>query len=414
MKKNYLLKKQLWVVQILLFGFSSAFSQMTIQGKVTSNADGETMPGVSIIVKGTSQGTITDIDGQYTINASSGQTLIFSFLGFKTVEKVVDNQTTIDVSLVEDATKLDEVVVVGYGTARRSDLTGALTSISAKDFDKQPLNNVSQALQGRAAGVQVTQTSGAPGGGFKIRIRGANSITGGNEPLYVVDGQFVDISAVNVNDIASMEVLKDASATAIYGTRGANGVVLITTKSGSKGKAKITIDAFSGYADVTQKLPLMNAYDFALGVNFAEGRNPNDPNLPFSQAYSQAELDALRANGGEDWQKRLFQTARFNNAQIAASGGNESTDYYISGNFYETTGTVLDQYFRRLNLRANFNTKLSQKVKVGLNFNVRNEVLEGERADLAVGLSFDPTTPAFDKDGNYNFNSLKKCSYFTS
>nr|HMP29710.1 SusC/RagA family TonB-linked outer membrane protein [Saprospiraceae bacterium] len=315
--------------------------------------------------------------------------------------------TRIDVSLGEDTEKIEEVIVVGYGTARRSDLTGALTSVTAKDFDKQPLNNVSQALQGRAAGVQVTQTSGAPGGGFKIRIRGANSITGGNEPLYVVDGQFVDISAVNVNDIASMEVLKDASATAIYGTRGANGVVLITTKKGSSGKAKITVDAFSGFAEVTQKLPLMSAYDFALGVNFAENRNPNDPNLPFSQAFSQAELDALRINGGEDWQKRLFQRGQFNNALISASGGTESVDYYISGNLYETTGTVVDQKFRRINLRANFNAKLSEKIKVGLNFNLGNEVLNGERADLGVGLSFDPTTPALDANGNYNFNSLK-------
>jgi TonB-linked SusC/RagA family outer membrane protein len=407
MNKNKLLKIQITFACVLFFGVISVFGQMTIRGKVTSGSDGETIPGVNIIIKGTSTGTTTDIDGLYSISASSADVLVFSFLGFQTIEQLVGNRTTIDISFAEDAAKLDEVVVVGYGTVRRSDLTGALTSVSSKDFDKQPLNNVSQALQGRAAGVQVTQTSGAPGGGFKIRIRGSNSITGGNEPLYVVDGQFVDISAVNVNDIASMEVLKDASSTAIYGTRGANGVVLITTKKGSSGKAKISIDAFTGYSNVTQQLPLMSAYDFALGVNFAEGKNANDPNLPFSQGYSQAELDALRINGGEDWQKRLFQTGKFNNAQISASGGNESLDYYISGNLYETTGTVLDQNFRRLNLRANFNAKLSSKAKVGLNFNLGNEVLIGERADLGVGLSFDPTTPAFASNGVYNFNSLK-------
>jgi TonB-linked SusC/RagA family outer membrane protein len=376
---------------------------INVKGQVTDEK-GSPLPGVSVIKKGTTSGTLTDVNGNFSLmNLGENETLVFSFVGMKSQEVAVNGRKNIIVVLQTESISMDELVVIGYGTAKRSDLTGALVSISSKDFEKQPLNNVAQALQGRAAGVQVTQTSGAPGGGFKIRIRGANSITGGNEPLYVVDGQFVDISAVNINDIASMEVLKDASATAIYGTRGANGVVLITTKKGTKGVTKISADLFTGFSNVTQKLDLMSAAEFAEGVDFAEGVNPNVAN-PF---YTTAEIEALRISGGEDWQKLLFQTAYTNNAQLSASGGSESLDYYISGNLYQTTGTVVDQKFRRLNLRSNFNGKLTEKVKIGINYNMGREELNGVRADLGAGLSFDPTTPAFKADGTYNFNSIK-------
>ncbi|WP_298484715.1 TonB-dependent receptor [uncultured Maribacter sp.] len=381
--------------------------QQQISGTITSSEDGFVIPGVNIIVKGTANGTASDFDGNYQINASSGDILVFSYIGYKTIEKTVTSITNLNVVMEPDAEQLDDVVVIGYGSVKKSDVTGALTSVSSKDFDKQPLNDVSQALQGRASGVQVTQTSGAPGGSFKIRIRGANSITGSNEPLYVVDGQFVDISTVNVNDIQSMEVLKDASSTAIYGTRGANGVVLITTKKGRIGKAKINVDLFTGTSTVTQKLDLLSPVEFAEGVNFSEGRDPNDPNNPF---YTTAEIDALRLSGGEDWQKRLFKTAFFNNAQISASGGTKDVDYYISGNLYETEGTVVDQKYKRLNLRTNFNANLNEKLKVGVNFNIGRVESKGNRADLGVGLAFDPTTTAFNEDGEYNFNSTKQVS----
>jgi TonB-linked SusC/RagA family outer membrane protein len=381
----------------------SSVKAVDVKGQVTDE-QGNPLPGVSVTRKGTTSGTLTDVNGNFMIkNLDVNETLVFSFIGMETQEVTLNGRKNIVVILKTQTINMDELVVVGYGTTKRSDLTGAITTVSSKDFEKQPLNNVAQALQGRASGVQVTQTSGAPGGGFKIRIRGANSITGGNEPLYVVDGQFLDISSVNINDVASMEVLKDASATAIYGTRGANGVVLITTKKGIKGTPKISADLFTGFSNVTQKLDLMSAAEFAEGVDFAEGVNPNVPN----NFYATAEIEALRINGGEDWQKLLFQTAYTNNAQLSASGGNENLDYYISGNLYQTTGTVIDQKFKRLNLRSNFDAKLTDKVKVGVNFNLGREELNGVRADLGVGLSFDPTTPAFNASGNYNFKSLK-------
>jgi len=397
MKQINSLFKQIAFVGILLFGIVGMSGQSIIKGTVTSTTDGEPIPGVNVILKGTSNGVATDFDGNYTISASPNDVLVFSFLGFKTQEQAVGDQTTIDVVLEEDAAKLDEVVVVGYGTAKRSDVTGALTSVSSRDFEKQPLNDVSQALQGRAAGVQVTQNSGAPDGGYKIRIRGANSITGGNEPLYVVDGQFADINTINVNDIQTMEVLKDASSTAIYGTRGANGVILITTKKGRSGKPKFSVDVFTGISNVTQKLDLMSAAEFAEGVNYSDG----------TEVFTAQEIADLRTNGGEDWQKRMFQTAYFNNVQLSASGGSDAMDYYISGNYYDAGGTVVDhQKFKRLNLRTNLNAKLSEKIKIGLNFNVGQEKRTGDRANLGVGLAFDPTTFAFDENGNYNFNSV--------
>ncbi|WP_242083268.1 SusC/RagA family TonB-linked outer membrane protein [Aestuariivivens sediminis] len=398
MKQLNALLKQVAFSGIMLFAVFAMYGQNTIQGTVTTAVDGEPIPGVNVIIKGTTQGTATDFDGNFTISASPDDVLVISSLGYKTQEQSVGNQTTINIVLEEDAAALDEVVVVGYGTARRSDLTGALTSVSSSDFDKQPLGAVSQALQGRAAGVQVNQTSGAPGENFKIRIRGANSITGSNEPLYVIDGQFSDISTINVNDIKSMEVLKDASSTAIYGTRGANGVILITTKTGRAGKPKFDVNVFTTISNITQKLDLMNAAEFAEGVNFSDGM----------EVFTAQEIADLRANGGEDWQERLFQTAYFNNVQISASGGSEAVDYYISGLYQDATGTVVDdQKVKRLNLRSNFNAKLSEKIKVGLNFNVGQEKFTGIRADLGVGLSFDPTTPAFDENGDYNYNSIK-------
>lgn len=382
---------------ILAFmGFQAVSAQKSIKGTVFDES-GAGIPGANVIVKGTKNGTSTDFDGNFNISVSSGDVLEVSFLGYVTQTVTIAEQTSVTIILIEDTAKLDEVVVIGYGTAKKSDLTGALTSVTSKDFEKQPLNDVSQALQGRAAGVQVTQTSGAPGGAFKIRIRGASSITGGNDPLYVVDGQFVDISTINVNDIASMEVLKDASSTAIYGTRGANGVVLITTKKGRPGKAKINVDLFTGFSNVTQKLDLMSAAEFAEGVNFSDG----------TEVFTAQEIADLSANGGEDWQDLMFQTGYFNNVQLSASGGSEDLDYYLSGNYYDASGSVIDQNFRRLNLRSNLNARLSEKVKVGLNFNVGQQKGTGVRADLGVGLSFDPTTPAFDENGDYNFNSIK-------
>jgi TonB-linked SusC/RagA family outer membrane protein len=296
--------------------------------------------------------------------------------------------------MVEDVSKLDEVIITGYGSqVKKSDLTGSVASVSAADFENQPLIRVDQALQARAAGVAVTQTSGAPGAGYKIRIRGANSITGNNNPLYVVDGLVVgNINNLNANDISSMEVLKDASATAIYGNRGANGVVLITTKSGSKGKAKIQIDSFVGTSDVFQRIPVMTPAQFAAGVNLRDG----------VATFSQAQISALEAGGGVNWQDHFFRSAPFSNIVISASGGSDDVDYYVSANSYKADATIINQDYSRLNLRANINAQLSEKLKVGVNNFISRSQNNGARVNLATGIAWDMSTPPRDAEGNYN------------
>lgn len=371
-------------------------AQQNVLGKVT-DTEGLPLIGVNILEVGTSNGTSTDFDGNFRISVNPNARLSFSYTGYEPQTVAVNGQQEINLTMTAGAL-LDEIVVVGYGTQRKSDLTGSLASVSAKDFELQPITRVDQALQGRAAGVEVTQTSGMPGAGFKIRIRGANSISGSNSPLYVVDGLVVgDINSINVNDIASMEVLKDASATAIYGSRGANGVVLITTKSGAKGPAKIEFEAFSGFSNVFQELNFMTPAEFAEGVNFAEGQ----------EFYSAQEIAELERGGGENWEDRFFRTGGFRNAQLSLSGGSDVVNYYVSGNYYNAEGTIIDQEYQRFTVRTNLSAALTDKLKMGINAFLSRDKNSGARANLATGLTWDPTTPAFDADGNYNFTPLK-------
>ncbi|WP_281989574.1 SusC/RagA family TonB-linked outer membrane protein [Aquimarina aggregata] len=394
--KKMVHKKEILCILLYLISWLS-FSQNTVTG-IVSDSNG-LLPGVNVLVKGTSNGTQTNFDGIYTLNnVDEKAVLIFSYIGFKSKEIVAGGQTRINVILEEDTQSLEQVIVVGYGTASKSDLTGSLSSVSSKDFEEQPITRIDEALLGRAAGVQVTQTSGAPGGNFKIRIRGANSISGSNEPLYVVDGIIVgSISAINVNDISSMEILKDASATAIYGSRGANGVVLITTKKGRDGPAKIEVEIFSGLSNVSQKLDIMTPAEFAEGVNFAED----------DEIFTADEIADLRNGGGEDWQERLFRAGFFNSSQLSISGGSEEMDYFVSGNHFQSEGTIVDQEYLRYSLRVNLNANLTDKTKIGLNTFLTRENFDGTRADLSTGLTYDLTTPAFDEDGNYNFTPSK-------
>jgi TonB-linked SusC/RagA family outer membrane protein len=391
MKRRFLL-----TTMILCFALIAQAQNVTVTGTVT-DTQGEPLIGVNIVVEGTTTGTITDVNGNYELEVGPDARLTFSYVGYETQTVAVGDQRVINVSLVPGAA-LDEVVVVGYGTMRKSDLTGSLASVTNRDFEQQPLTRVDQALQGRASGVAVTQTSGKPGAGFKIRIRGSNSISGNNAPLYVVDGLAIqDINSININDVASMEVLKDASATAIYGSRGANGVVLITTKTGVKGPARVSFETYYGISKVFQRLDVMTPAEFAEGVNFAEGL----------EWYTPQEIADLQAGGGEDWQDRLFRKGPFWNAQLSVSGGSDAVDYFISANYYDAQATIIDQSYTRYAFRTNVNARLSDKVNIGINTYMSREKNIGAKADLALGLSWDPTTPAFDENGNYNYTPLK-------
>jgi len=394
---KHIIKYHLYFIIIIMCS-NTLLSQTSLSGTVVDQ-NGQAIPGVTILDENNeTNGTVTDFDGNFSITVPSDGELNVSFIGFKSQTIAVSGQTNLNIVLEESVSALDEVVITGYGSqVKKSDVTGSISSISSEDFESQPLIRVDQALQARAAGVAVTQTSGAPGAGYKIRIRGANSITGNNNPLYVVDGLVVgNINNINASDISSMEVLKDASATAIYGSRGANGVVLISTKSGSKGKAKIQVDSFFGTSQVVQHIPVMTPVEFAEGVNLRD-------ELPGKPATISADrINELRAGGGANWQDYFFRSAPFSNIVISASGGSDDIDYYISANTYKAKATVINQDFNRLNLRANINAQLNDKLKVGINNFVSRSENTGARVNLATGMAWDMSTPPRDSNGEYN------------
>lgn len=364
-------KNNTWLVLAILFiglGANSAFAQTkTISGTITDESGG-VLPGANVIEKGTLNGASSDFDGKYTMNVSEGTTLVFSYVGYKTKEVVVGDQTTINIILKSDNT-LDEVVLIGYGSRRKSDLTGAVSSVKAKELTEIPLTRTDQLLQGRASGVYIASTDGSPGGNVKIRVRGANSINGNNAPLVVIDG-FLGGSIDNLNplDIQSIEVLKDASATAVYGSRGANGVILITTKTGKSGKTKVEFSSFVTMHSLRNKLDLLNA------EQYAETFNARTIALGGSAPYTESDIANFRANGGTDWQDEIFRDAVQHNYNLAVSGGNDKTTYLFSLNYVDQEGILINSDYKRYQFRTNLNSKISDKLKFGVRlYGVREE-----------------------------------------
>ena len=346
--------RQLLVIVLLGLGIVSTYGQTkTVSGIVKSESGGEPLVGATVKVKETNTGGITDIDGRYTIQANLGQTLIVSYIGYRTKEVKVERTTRIDILLQEDNEMLDEVVVVGYGTMKRSDLTGSVVSVTGDELKKSVVTSLDQALQGRAAGVQVTQNSGTPGGGISVSIRGINSLNG-NEPLYVIDGVAISgnntsnssvLSSINPADIVSMEVLKDASATAIYGSRASNGVVLITTRQGEEGKTKVSYEGYYALQQLPKKLETLTLPEYtvyqnlrAATIGFGAREEFKDPSL---------------LSRGTDWQNEIFRTAPMHNHQINISGGSKSMKYSLSGGYMQQDGIVFGSDFERFSFRVN-------------------------------------------------------------
>jgi TonB-linked SusC/RagA family outer membrane protein len=360
------------ILPLLLFSLfivQNAVGQtnVQIQGTVLDDT-GFPLPGVNVIIKGTTTGTVTDLDGKYSLGVPADATLVFTFVGFETQEISVAGRSTIDVTLGEDLSDLDEFVVVGYGIQRKSDLTGAISSVKSEDITRLPVSDVTQALQGRVSGVQITQNSGAPGAGSTVRIRGVGTLNN-SSPLYVVDGMLLDdINFLNPNDVESMEVLKDASATAIYGSRGANGVIIVTTKQGSfDSETRISVDAYTGVQQVANKINLVNASQFAQLANELEQNVGNQP------IYNVGDFDE-----GTDWQDFIFRNAAINNVSLGASGGSAKTNFNVSVNYFNQQGVVKESDYERLTFRLNNQYKLSDAVTFGHNlsfiyFNQQNE-----------------------------------------
>lgn len=380
----------------------------SITGTVTDES-GAGLPGVSVLVKGTARGTITDVAGKYKLSVPDKQAvLVFSFVGYLAQEVSITNLNTVNIVLKTDIKALNEVVVVGYGTVKKSDLTGSVVSVGEKNIKATPIVALDRAMQGRAAGVLVTQNSAKPGGSSTIRIRGTGSVNAGNEPLYVIDGYPTgNLNSINPSDIESIEILKDASATAIYGSRGSNGVVMVTTKRGKEGQSSIDFESYYGVQSVRREIPLLNAQQYAEFINEAR---INGGGRAYFDGSSAAQPLPTALGEGTNWQKEAFQTAPIQNYQLSLSGGETQTRYAISGSYYDQQGIILNSYFKRYTLRANLDREVSSRLKVGLSMqgaytksnSARTETDGGANSGVTnAALNFAPTFPVLNTAGVY-------------
>lgn len=368
----------------------------TIKG-VINDEQGETIIGASVIIKGEDTGTTSDMDGRFTLEAPEGAILVISYIGYHTQEVKVRKRSLLRVVLKEDNQLLDEVVVVGYGTVKKSDLTGAVSGVSNRQYKNQPVQRVENILQGRTPGVEVTATSGMPGASMKVRVRGTTSINKSSAPLYVIDGIISSsgLDGINPSDIQSMEILKDASSTAIYGSRGSNGVILITTKQGSEGKAQVTFDASVGLSTVRKQYDLLNAYEYATALNDIRG----------SSTISAEDLEAYK-NGtkGINWTDLLTRTGITQDYRLAISGGNEKVKYLISGNVLDQEAITIMSDYKRYGIRANIDSEVKPWLTISakLNASSLHKHNEGGANWLHV-TNFSPTMELKDPEtGVYN------------
>ena len=423
MKKIIDFSKRAAILLVLLLSTTVLVAQHRVTG-VVKDALNEPVIGVNVVVRGTTIGTVTDFNGNYTIEVPNNSSiLVYTYIGFITQQITAGSQQTINVTLVEDSQALEEVVVVGYGTVRKSDLTGAVSSIKAEELQKLPMTSLDQGLQGRAAGVQVTSASGAPGSQVRIRVRGSNSLKSGSEPLYVIDGFPIaaggmasahgsssmannGMATINPNDIESIEILKDASSTAIYGSRGANGVVLITTKKGKTGKTKVTYDGYVGTQSVAKKLDMMDGEEYAIMANIAAANSGQA--IVYGGVNEKWKEPSYYRNNYTDWQDLIFRDATTHSHQVAINGGTESTRYAVTGNFFNQDGIVINSDLTRASLRANIESKVSNWVTIEsfLTASRTFSNFTSSEGDLGgvinAALNVPPTMYVYNEDGSYS------------
>ncbi len=450
-----LLIRSLLMLLLSLVALDQVQAQRTqpvnVSGTIVSSADNKPLAGVSITEKGTRNGTTSDAQGRYQVKVAKNATIVFNHIGFNASEIIAGDKPLMDVSLDVSQQQLQDVVVVGYGNQRKRNVTGAIANITAKDLLPGPASSFDQMLQGKVAGAQISQTSGAPGGNVNIVIRGISSITGGNSPLYVIDGYALGtggggsdlssfssssytasgiagssatnrinpLSTINPADIESIQILKDASATAIYGSRGANGVVIITTKRGKSGKATISFETSLGQQELRKKLDVMNPQQYAEFV--ANGRdnawvyaggNASDPNSVRStntQVKPEFRNPGALPLKGTDWQDLIFKKALVQNYQLSAIGGNKDVSYYISGGYFNQDGIIIGSNFKKFNLRTNVDAHLNEKLKVGVSFSGSYSYGNFARAEgdlqfrglIVNAVARDPSIPVYDANGDY-------------
>ncbi|WP_283639940.1 SusC/RagA family TonB-linked outer membrane protein [Mesonia mobilis] len=391
--KNYL------IYCFSFIGFM-AWSQTERNGQVLEAVTDMPIPGVNVIIKGTNNGVVTDFDGNYSIMATSQDTLVFSYVGFQTKEILVGNKMTMNVSLEENTEALSEVVVVGYGSQKREDITGAVGVIDAEEtFKERPNNDLGSLIQGQAAGVQVLKSSGKPSAGFNIRVRGTSSISAGSDPLYVIDGvPTTDTRSLNPSDIESISILKDASSAAIYGAQGANGVVLITTKQGKSEKAQFQFDSYVGVAQVWKTLEVLNAEQYR--------------DLMTELGYN-TQWDQYNEN--TDWQNKVFRDALSHNYQLSVSGKNNGTQYYISGGYLNQEGAVRSAEMERFSFKTNLSKEVNDWLKIGTNVNythysdvdVTDNAAVNQGGVLLGVLATPPNIGVYNEDGTFTSNPFQ-------
>ena len=412
-------------------------AQQTVTGTVTSSEDGNPIPGVNVIIKGTTLGTITNAQGLFNIDVGEGASLLFSYVGMLNQEVPVGQQTVMDIVMEPDYAQLDEVVVIGYGSMKKSDLTGAVASLKADEIDTQPITSMEQAMSGKLAGVEVTQASHAPGGGISVRIRGGNSINSNVEPLYVIDGmpiysnnnmipsngpndgvlpQLNLLAGLNPADIERIEVLKDASATSIYGARGANGVVLITTKRGVTGKSVVEYGGYFGFQNISNKIEMLDAHQFST-VHNEMATNRGEP-----LRFTGADFDGVYHGTPEeyqngtlpstDWLDEIMRQGMIQNHQLSVSGGTDRTRYAISANYLDNEGIITGGGFNRTSMRANLDANVNKWLDVGnsTSFSYNKSINAGSESGLqwfnggtiSGAMKAWPVFEPYDSDGNYN------------
>ena len=413
--------RYLQLICLLVFLTLPSFAQTPVSGKVVSEQN-EGIPGVTISIKGTNRGTTTDASGTFRINAAGNETLVFSYVGYVTQEATVGSRTDLTVKLVPDTRSLEEIVVVGYGTVRKSDLTGSVSTIKSEAIKEMPVVSVDQAIQARAPGVQVTQSSAAPGGGISIRVRGANSINSGSEPLYVIDGFPVypdngaigtsgnrqasnAMATINPNEIESIEILKDASATSIYGSRGANGVVLITTRRGKEGQSRVDYEGSYSAQTIARKIDVLNGGDYARYLNLLEKSQGGSPRFTDTQISQIGQ--------GTNWMDAVTQTGGLSSHQLSFTGGNKGMRYAVVGNYLDNKGIIKNTFFKRYGFRLNLdNDFLNGRATLSNSWSFNRTGSSNVATDrggpggiVITALGLDPTVAIYDQNGAYNYPS---------
>ena len=401
------------IILFCLFPVWVLAQTVSVTGMV-KDASGEPIIGASVVEAGTTNGIVTDLDGNFKLNVSAKGSLKISFIGYQTQTIPVAGKKQFDITLKEDAKVLDEVVVVGYGQMKRSDLTGSVVSVNDEAIKKSVVTSVDQVLQGRAAGVQVQANSGMPGGSSSIRIRGINSLNASNEPIFVIDGVIIDgstgsgsdnaLASINPSDIVSMDVLKDASATAIYGARAANGVIMITTKRGQKGEAQITYDGYIGWQEMPKKLDMLNLREYAEHKNVRSGKDysGNDWGI-VNKDNNFVRPDLL--GEGTDWQDEMFSKAMMTSHNLSVTGGTDKSNYALGAGYLNQDGIAVGSGFRRLNLRGSFDAQVKSYLKMGINFafsNSRQKLTVSDESLIRTALLQSPSVAVRNAEGTFD------------